>query len=182
MRVRFCRFSPCYSDGVQLKLEEKSSGVPCNTFPCLVTKNSSDIDTVYATSAKECFQKLLSYHKSKHRYLKTAKSRVGSKFHVCFLSSTTAKVTTAALKRLLLNGETVKLKQALDSGVAWLIIWTWMKPGFPIINSEAESYSRDSHQSENPWKSQNASGPCVELTKLVNGRHGNRMDVRNFVV
>ena len=66
MRVRFCRFSPCYSDGVQLKLEEKSSGVPCNTFPCLVTKNSSDIDTVYATSAKECFQKLLSYHKTKH--------------------------------------------------------------------------------------------------------------------
>ena len=55
MRVRFCRFSPCYSNGVQLKMEEKSSGVSCNTFPCLVTTNSTDIDTVYANSAKEPF-------------------------------------------------------------------------------------------------------------------------------
>ena len=55
MRIRFCRFSPCYSNGVQLKIQEKSSGVSCNTFPCLVTTNSTDIDTVYANSAKEPF-------------------------------------------------------------------------------------------------------------------------------
>ena len=52
MENRFCRFPPCYTDeGVESEREVRSTGIKCNTYPCVQTSNSTvDIDVVYANA------------------------------------------------------------------------------------------------------------------------------------